>query len=57
MAEVAVWPRWPYGRGGWHPDLERLLGRWQVPEPIEGHEVEYWVDGERVQEHYLVANA
>ncbi len=28
--------------------LERLLGRWQVPDPFEGHRVEYWVDGQRV---------
>ncbi len=28
--------------------LERLLGRWQVPGPCEGHRVEYWVDGERI---------
>ncbi len=25
--------------------LERLLGRWQVPDPFEGHRVEYWIDG------------
>ena len=38
------------GRAHAVPDrvLERLLGRWQVPDPVEGHEVEYWVDGERV---------
>ncbi len=25
--------------------LERLLRRWEVPEPFEGHRVEYWLDG------------
>ncbi len=40
-------------RGRAHPVpdrvLERLLGRWQVPEPFEGHQVEYWVDGQRLE--------
>ncbi len=27
--------------------LERLLGRWEVPDPFEGHQVEYWIDGRR----------
>ena len=25
--------------------IERMLGRWQVPSPIEAQEVEYWIDG------------
>ncbi len=38
------------GRPGAVPDrvLERLLRRWQMPEPTEGHRVEYWVDGQRL---------
>ncbi|HZP04971.1 MAG TPA: AAA family ATPase [Terracidiphilus sp.] len=25
--------------------IERMLGRWQVPSPIEAQQVEYWIDG------------
>ncbi len=37
--------------------LERLLGRWEVPAPFEGHRVEYWIDGRRIESQILVKTA
>jgi tRNA uridine 5-carbamoylmethylation protein Kti12 len=28
--------------------IERIMERWEVPDPSEAHEVEWWVDGNHV---------
>jgi predicted kinase len=40
------------GRTGQVPvrAIERLMERWEVPDPLEAQTVEYWIDGRRVQQ-------
>jgi predicted kinase len=37
------------GRGGVVPPvaIERMMDRWEVPDPIEAQAVEWWIDGQR----------